>query len=220
MVDTSPPVSITAITAFPSTSIKVSGHCPLRFRCAAVGSASTVWHLAVKASSFPLGLVPSGNAGLCAQPFGTGSIFPGMLSWGAVVLPRLRLPPAWLSWPQLMVAMCVFSSVISEESVFSCWTWTVSTGDSSLTQSRASWRRAASVMSAFSLAIRRSSLLRAISASPSQNRSRRERVERASGSRLVILVARTWREWLNSSTVSAGRCCRQWNAANSCVSGR
>ena len=100
MVDTSPPVSITAITAFPSTSIKVSGHCPLRFRCAAVGSASTVWHLAVKASSFPLGLVPSGNAGLCAQPFGTGSIFPGMLSWGAVVLPRLRLPPAWLSWPQ------------------------------------------------------------------------------------------------------------------------
>ena len=99
--------------------------------------------------------------------------------------------------------------------------WTVSTGDSSLTQRRASWRRTARVMSAFSLAIRRSSLLRAISASPSQNRSRRERAERASGSRLVILVARTWREWLNSSsTVSAGRCCRQWNAVNSCVSGR
>ena len=99
-VNTLLPVSIIAITAFPSTSIKVSGHCPLRFRCAAVDSASTVWLLAVKASSFPLNLVPSGSVGPCAQSFGICSTFPGMLLWGAVVLPRLRLPPAWLSWPQ------------------------------------------------------------------------------------------------------------------------
>ena len=56
--------------------------------------------LASGKESFPLGLVPSGNAGPCALSFGTGSIFPGMLSWGVVVLPRLQLPPAWLSWPQ------------------------------------------------------------------------------------------------------------------------